>query len=108
MIDSIKEKYHEVHDVFLPSEPDGENAGIGPAEGAIALAAALGAAFVTRRLLQGGWRATFDRSPPKNSASREVDWGEALLWGAVSGAVVGVARIASRRAASSAYHRFRS
>lgn len=107
MIKSVSEKYHQVHDVFLPPEPDGENPGIGPAESAVAMAAAIGAAFVTRRLLQGGWRATFDRPPPKNPASREVDWGDALLWGAVSGAIVGVARIASRRAASSAYHGFR-
>ena len=104
MIEQLKEKANE----HLPNEPDGRNPGITPVENAVAFAAALGCTFVARNLIQSGWRATLNREPPKNPTSHEVDWGDALLWGAVSGAVVGVARIASRRASSSAYRAIRS
>lgn len=84
-------------------DPDGRNAGVGRVESMVTLAAAIGATLLTRKLLAGGWRQAVDRDPPKNPASPEVSWREALLWGAVSGAVIGVVRIASRRASSKAY-----
>lgn len=104
MIDQIKDKATE----YLSDQPDERNAGIEPAENAIAFAVAIGCTFLARNLIQSGWRAALDRDPPKNPASHEVQWRDALLWGAVSGAVVGVARIASRRASSSAYRAIRS
>ncbi|KAA5542792.1 DUF4235 domain-containing protein [Roseiconus nitratireducens] len=87
---------------------DDANAGIAPAENALAFVAAMGATFLARNALQAGWKQTFDEVPPKNPASHEVQWREALLWGAVSGALIGIARIASRRASSHAYRRFHS
>lgn len=90
------------------SEPDGRNAGISKTEGVIALAAATTAAFAARELLEAGWRKTLDRDPPKNPSSYEVTWKEAILWGAVSGAFIGVTRIASRRISSGAYSKWRS
>ena len=87
--------------------PTGENQGIDPAESAIALAAAVGATFLTRQLIRSTWRTTLDREPPKNPASPTVQWKEALLWGAASGALVGIARIASRRASSGVYRKIR-
>ncbi|MEO9591488.1 DUF4235 domain-containing protein [Rhodopirellula bahusiensis] len=93
---------------FLSDEPDGRNSGIGQAENAIAFAAALGCTFLVRQGIELGWRAALKRDPPKNPTSHEVEWREALLWGAVSGAIVGAARIASRRASSSAYRSMRS
>ncbi|TWU65828.1 MULTISPECIES: DUF4235 domain-containing protein [Crateriforma] len=104
MIESIKEKVAET----VSEAPDERNAGIEPAENALAFAVALGMTFLARQTLQAGWRTTFDRDPPKNPASHEVAWKDALLWGAVSGAVVGIARIASRRASSKAYQRFKA
>ncbi|KAA1261476.1 hypothetical protein LF1_40260 [Rubripirellula obstinata] len=104
MIEQLKDKASE----YLSDAPDERNAGIEPAENALAFVTALGCTFLARNLIQSGWRAALDRDPPKNPASHEVDWQDALLWGAVSGAVVGVARIASRRASSSAYRAIRS
>jgi len=104
MIDQVKEKLTGA----LANEPDKRNEGIEPAENAIAFAVAIGMTFVARQALQAGWRTALDRDPPKNPASHEVDWKDAILWGAVSGAVVGIARIASRRASSSAYQAFKS
>ncbi|MCC9642035.1 DUF4235 domain-containing protein [Rhodopirellula sp. JC740] len=90
------------------AEADGRNAGIGQGENMLAFATAIGCTFLVRQGLQLGWRAALKRDPPKNPTSHEVAWREALLWGAVSGAIVGAARIASRRASSSAYRSFRS
>ncbi len=104
MIDQLREKATD----YLSAEPDERNAGIGPAENALAFAVALGVTLLTRNAVQAGWRAATNRDPPKNPASHDVTWRDALLWGAVSGAVVGVARIASRRASSSAYRAVRS
>lgn len=104
MIDRIKDKATE----FLTEQPGERNAGIEPAENALAFAVALGVTFLARNAVQAGWRKTMNSDPPKNPASHEVDWRDALLWGAVSGAVVGVARIASRRASSSVYQSIKS
>lgn len=102
MIETMRDKANE----YISREPDGRNAGVSPAENAMAFAVALGATFLVRNALQAGWRSTMNREPPKNPVSPEVDWGDALLWGAVSGAVVGIARIASRRGSSSVYRSF--
>ncbi|MGB7327330.1 MAG: DUF4235 domain-containing protein [Rubripirellula sp.] len=109
MIDQIQERFNDLRDSaeeHFDSEPDERNVGIGQTENLLAFAAAMGATFIARNALQAGWRTTLDRDPPKNPASPEVDWKDALLWGAVSGALVGVVRIASRRASSSAYNNF--
>lgn len=89
-------------------EPNERNVGIGMTESALAFAAAVGASILAREFLEAGWRTTLDRDPPKNPASSQVKWKEALLWGATSGAIVGLARIASRRLSSGAYRKFRT
>ncbi len=110
MLDHIQEKYGNFYDDVSErtglGQPDTRNAGIGVTESAIAFAAALGATFVARELIDAAWRTTLDRDPPKNPASREVDWKEAMLWGAASGALVGIARIASRRVSTLAVRKF--
>ncbi len=110
MIDTVQEKFEDLRD-RLPGTgdaPDGENAGISQTESVIAYATAAGAAFLTRQVLMAGWRRTLDREPPKNPASHEVDWKDALMWGALSGALVGVARIASRRMSTDVYRSVKS
>lgn len=104
MIEELKEKTNDM----LRSEPDEVNAGIDATENLVAFAAAIGMTFLARNALQAGWRKTMSSDPPKNPASYEVDWRDALLWGGISGAVVGITRIVSRRASSSAYRSFRS
>jgi hypothetical protein len=68
--------------------------------GAFSLVAALLAATVARKGLNATWKAASGKEPPANPADPEVAIGEALLWAALSGILVGVVRmLATRRAA---------
>ncbi|MFG0267043.1 MAG: DUF4235 domain-containing protein [Rhodopirellula sp. JB055] len=107
MQEQLEDLKDRAADLF-ESDSDGRNTGIGQTENAIAFAAALGCTFLVRQGIELGWRTALKRDPPKNPTSHDVAWREALLWGAVSGAIVGAARIASRRASSSAYRSMRS
>lgn len=107
MQEQIEQLKDRAGDLFS-RDADGRNENIGQAENMIAFAAAIGCTFIVRQGLQLGWKSALNRDPPKNPTSHEVEWREALLWGAVSGAIVGAARIASRRASSSAYRSMRS
>ena len=65
------------------------------------LAAALGAAALAKKGLNTTWRAATGKNPPANPADPDVSLGEAVLWAAVSGTLIGVARmLATRRAAT--------
>ncbi len=89
MLDTIHDKYANLRDDLGErtglTRPDGRNTGISTTESAIAFAAAIGATFIARELLEATWRTTLQRDPPKNPASSEVVWREAILWGAASG-----------------------
>ena len=64
------------------------------------LAAALGAAAVAKKGLNGTWRAATGKNPPANPADPDVDVWEAVAWAAVSGTLIGIARmLATRKAA---------
>ena len=64
------------------------------------LAAALGAAAVAKKGITGTWRAATGKNPPANPADPDVGMGEAVVFAAVSGTLIGVARmLAARRAA---------
>ena len=63
------------------------------------LAAAAGAAFLTRYALKHGWHATTGQEPPANPASADTAWSEALTWTVASSLVVGVARLVAKRQA---------
>lgn len=67
---------------------------------AFSLVAALGAAAVAKKGLNSSWRAATGKNPPANPADPDVSIGEAVLWAAVSGTLIAVARmLAARRAA---------
>jgi hypothetical protein len=67
---------------------------------AFSLVAALGAAALAKKGLNSSWRAATGKNPPANPADPDVSIGEAVLWAAVSGTLIGVARmLAARRAA---------
>ena len=67
---------------------------------AFSLIAALGAAAVAKKGLNSSWRVATGKNPPANPADPDVSIGEAVLWAAVSGTLIGVARmLATRRAA---------
>jgi len=69
------------------------------------LVAALLAATVARKGLNATWKAATGKEPPANPADPDVDLAEALLWAAVSGTLVAVARMLATRRAADYYAR---
>lgn len=68
---------------------------------AFSLVAAIGAATVAKKGLNTTWRAATGKNPPANPADPDVSLGEAVMWAAVSGTLIAVARmLATRRAAT--------
>ena len=66
----------------------------------MSLVAVIGAAAVAKKALQTGWKTATGKNPPANPADPDVDMREAVAWAAVSGALIGLARMfAARRAA---------
>ena len=65
--------------------------------------AVLGAATVAKKALHTGWKATTGKTPPSNPADPDVDIKEAVAWAAVSGALIGLARMAAGRQAANYY-----
>jgi hypothetical protein len=68
---------------------------------------AFAAAAVTHNVLKFGWTGIMGEPPPQNPASPDTTWRDALLWGALTGVLVGVARIAAHRGAAGAYHQWK-
>jgi len=71
----------------------------------MSLVAGLGAAAVTRKLLDHSWKAAAGKNPPENPADPDVRIGEAVVWAAVTGAAVALARMVAQRRAASYYAR---
>ncbi|MDX6371039.1 MAG: hypothetical protein QOD98_27 [Nocardioidaceae bacterium] len=69
------------------------------------LVAGLGAAALTRKLLDRSWKAAAGKNPPENPADPDVSLGEAVLWAGLTGAVVALARMVAQRRAASYYAR---
>ena len=69
----------------------------------LALGSSILGAKIARGVVNTGWNKTKGSEPPRNAASPDVQWGEALLFAAVSGAVVGVARSVMQRQAANVY-----
>jgi hypothetical protein len=61
------------------------------------------AATVTKKLLNGGWKAATGKEPPANPADPDVALREAVLWAAVSGTTIALARMAVGRRAAHYY-----
>jgi hypothetical protein len=69
------------------------------------LVAGLGAAALTRKVLDRSWKAAAGKNPPENPADPDVGFGEAVLWASLTGAVVALARMVAQRRAASYYAR---
>ena len=69
------------------------------------LVAGLGAAALTRQLLDHSWKAAAGKNPPENPADPDVSLGEAVMWASVTGAAVALARMLAQRRAASYYQR---
>ena len=64
------------------------------------LASALLGAAVAKKGMTAFWQKATGKNPPANPADPDVSIGEAVLWAAVIGTLIGVARmLATRRAA---------
>ena len=64
---------------------------------AIATIAALGAAFITRKVVTTAWTKTTGKEPPENPEDPEVGWVEAMGWAAMMGVAVSIARLLATR-----------
>jgi hypothetical protein len=71
----------------------------------MSLVAGLGAAAVTRMLLDRSWKVAAGKNPPENPADPDVSVGEAVLWASVTGAAVALARMLAQRRAARYYTR---
>ena len=69
------------------------------------LVTALGAAAVARKTLDKSWKVATGKKPPENPADPDVEIWEAVAWAAVSGTLVGLARMLAQRRAASYYAR---
>ncbi|MBE7323130.1 DUF4235 domain-containing protein [Nocardioides sp. Y6] len=69
------------------------------------LAAALGAAAVAKKAIDGSWRAATGKNPPENPADPDVDLWEAVAWATVSGTAIALARMLATRKAAGYYAR---
>jgi hypothetical protein len=86
----------------LPTHTDAATAHDHAWKVAAGLAAAVGAA-VARNLAGRGWRAATGREPPRNPASSDTTWRDALVWAGVLGLAAGLARTLARRGAAEAW-----
>lgn len=69
------------------------------------LASSLGAAAITKKLLDRVWRLATGKQPPENPADPDVQIWEAVSWAVASGTAVGIARMLAQRRAASYYTR---
>jgi uncharacterized protein DUF4235 len=67
------------------------------------LVAALLGATVARKSLTKAWQSATGKNPPANPADPDVDIWEAVLWAAVSGTAVQLARMLATRKAANYY-----
>ena len=67
------------------------------------LVAALLGATVARKTLTKAWQTASGKNPPANPADPDVDLWEAVLWAAVSGTAVQLARMLATRKAANYY-----
>jgi Protein of unknown function (DUF4235) len=73
--------------------------------GVFSLMAAVLAAAAARKALNAFWKAATGKPPPANPASPDVEMREAVLWAAVSGTIVALARMLATRRAAQYYAR---
>jgi len=67
-------------------------------------AAAIVAALLVGQLLRLGWRLVTGKKPPQDPDDPQTtNFREAVIWSAVSGALIGLARVVARRRAAQFY-----
>ena len=71
----------------------------------IGTASAVFAAAAAQKGLAAAWRLATGDDPPTIPEDPDTSWGEAVAWAVLSGAVIGVARLAATRRAAHYYMR---
>ncbi len=69
------------------------------------LVTAVGAAAFARKAIYASWKVATGKKPPENPADPDVQIGEAIAFAAISGALVGMARMLAQRRAAGYYAR---
>jgi hypothetical protein len=69
------------------------------------LGAAVGAAALSKKVLNTSWKAATGKNPPANPADPDVDVWEAVAWAVVSGTFIALARMLAARKAADYYAR---
>lgn len=72
---------------------------------AFSLVAGLGAVAVAKQAIDRTWTVATGKKPPENPADPDVELREAVLWAAVSGTVIALARMLAQRRAAGYYQR---
>lgn len=67
---------------------------------ALAGAAAAVAGFAARKASERVWAGVTDEEPPNDPTDRGTSWGDAIMWTLLISAVVGLARLVTRRTVS--------
>jgi hypothetical protein len=63
------------------------------------------AATIAEKGLRAVWRAVTGTEPPRVPEDPDSSWAEAVSWALLSGAVIGLARLAATRRAAAYYRR---
>jgi len=71
----------------------------------VGLGLGLTAAKLSRSVMDKTWAKTRGGEPPRNPATRETTWGEALQWAIASGVAVALARLVAARGAAAAWEK---
>ena len=73
----------------------------------VSTAAAAAAGFVVRNGIEMGWKFTRGEDPPKNPASYDVAWRDAIAWTITVGVCMGLGRLVAERGAASAWKAYK-
>jgi hypothetical protein len=69
----------------------------------LSTAAAAATSFLVRNAIEYGWKYARGEDPPKNPASSEVRWGDAVAWTVTVGVCAGLGRLFAERGAASGW-----
>ncbi len=61
--------------------------------------------MAARKAMEASWRRRQGTDPPRNPASPDTTWGQAILWTIVSGVGIALARLVAERAAAGLFTR---
>ncbi|MEO5509947.1 MAG: DUF4235 domain-containing protein [Longimicrobiales bacterium] len=73
----------------------------------VSTAAGAAAGFLVRNAIEMGWKYARGEDPPKNPASYDVAWKDAIAWTVTVGVCMGLGRLVAERAAASGWKRYR-